>query len=180
VFPIPVKKLGVGAELCRDYAVKLAECALENLGKYPTIAFSLIIVALEEVGKGIFLLENFEKGNELTEAEWKRISYGAKAHRKKLKIVHTALIDPYSVLKPHELSVKLKEYKEFQHIEGRVTKQIYDLKLNSLYVDWKGDKNQWGSPIQNKSYDVTEAFKILQSAILLLSEKIREVQKHNS
>ena len=178
MFPIPVTKLVEGAKLCRDYAITLATCASENSKKYPVIAFSIMILALEEVGKAIFLLENFEKNNELSEAEWKRIS-GKKAHVKKLKIVHTALIDPYSVLKPHELSIRLKENKQYQHFEGIMGKDIYEIKLDCLYVDWKGDKSQWETPIQKKSYNVNEALKILQTAIYLLSEKIRELQKHN-
>lgn len=160
MFPIPVKKLVDGAKLCRDYAITLARCASENSKKYPVIAFSLVILALEEVGKGIFLLENFEKNNDLLEVEGKRIS-GKKAHEKKLKIVHTALIDPFAVLEPHELSIKLKENKQYQHFEGIMGKDIYDIKLDCLYVDWKGDKNQLESPIQKKSYDVNEALKIL-------------------
>lgn len=174
VVPIPITKYVNGAELCRDYSINLAMCALENFEKYPTVSFSLMILALEEVGKGIILLKNFEQGNELSETK-------LTDHLEKLKAVHTVLIDPYSFLKPHELSVRLKEEKKFfQGIEPSFANQIYDIKLDCLYVNWNENKNRWEAPMQNRLYSLAKTFEICQSAIGLLSEKIREVQNFKS
>ena len=176
MFLIPCQKLGEGAKLCRNNAATLALCASDIFEKYSTIASFLTILAFEEVGKGIALIKKYEKGDGLTEKEWKQLSKFGDAHKRKLKILHIALIDPYSVLPPHELSVKLEEIKEYKPIASDIAEQIHKLKLDYLYVNWDEKENQWVSPIERKAYDSDVAIKRLQAAITLLSQKLRESQ----
>jgi AbiV family abortive infection protein len=174
LFPIPCEKLGEGAKLCRDNAATLALCALDVFENHSAIASFLTILAFEEVGKGIALIKKYEKGDGLTEEEWKQLSKYRDAHKRKLRIVHTALIDPYSVLSPHELSVKLEEIKEFEPIANDISEQIHKLKLDYLYVDWDEKENRWLSPNERKTYDLVMVTERLQAAITLLSKKLKE------
>ena len=174
MFLISCHKLGEGAKLCRDNAVTLAMCVYDIFEKYPTIASFLTILAFEEVGKGIALIKKYEKGDGLTQKEWRQLSKFRDAHKRKLKILHIALIDPYSVLTPHELSVKLEEIKEFKPIASDIAEQIHKLKLDYLYVNWDEKENRWLSPIERKAYDLNAAMERLQTAITLVSQKLRE------
>lgn len=163
MFPIPWQKLREGAKLCRDNAVTLAECALYIFKEYPTIASFLTILAMEEIGKGIFLLGDYEKGNDLTEKEWKKLSKGRNAHIRKLKIVHTAL----------KLSVKLEEIKEFQHKLSSIAKQVNELKLEYFYVDWNEKEKQWMSPTKKEAFVEPISWQVF-TVISLLSKKLKK------
>lgn len=176
MFPISWQRLKEGAKLCRDNAIRLTDCSLKIFEKYPLIASYLIILAMEEIGKGIALAKNYEKGIDLTEKEWKKLSKGKDAHKRKLKIVHTALIDPYSFLKPHELSVRSENIKEFQHRTSRLADDVHELKLDYFYVDWNDKENRWRSPIKPLASieAVRQEWQLISQAIHLLTKKLRE------
>jgi hypothetical protein len=72
----------------------------------------------------LLLIENCEKNEDLSEKDWLKL----KNHRSKLGIIHTALVDPFSVLKPHEISVRLNEIKEFKEGTDKMTKDLKILK----------------------------------------------------
>lgn len=173
MFPIPYQKLVEGAELCRDNAAMLAACASDIYGKSPNISSFLAVLALEEVAKGVALLKSYEKGKDFTKEEWSELTM-RDAHRKKLEIVHEILVDPYSVLSPHDLSVKIGEIDKFRKNAEKIAKQIQRLKLACLYVDWNKKENRWKSPM--KEHVFTEPiFQQLVASIHILSQKIREV-----
>jgi AbiV family abortive infection protein len=173
LFPIPYQKLVEGATLCRDNAAMLSECALDIFEKYPSISSFLTVLAIEETGKGLALLKKYEKGDDFKEKEWKKLTEDRKAHRRKLKIVHTALVDPYSVLSPHKLSVKIEEIKEFQHKANIIAKQVNKLKLDYLYVNWNEKQNRWMLPMKDHIF-VEHIFQRLVASIRILSQKLRE------
>jgi AbiV family abortive infection protein len=162
----------------------LCDCAISIEEGFPVIASFLAILAIEEIGKGLAFIESYEKNNDLTEKDWKKLTAGSSAHKNKLKRVHKALVDPYSMLKPHELSAKLGELKEAQHDLSKIAKEMHDLKLNYLYVNWNDKEGQWDSPanwgeeekkwIYRKGTLEKPIIQRLISAIGLLSKKLRE------
>ncbi len=120
------------------------------------------------------------KTEDLSEKEWSNL----KNHRSKLGIIHTALVDPFSVLKPHEMSVKLNEIKKFKEDTNKMAKEMQKLKESYLYVDWNNKEGKWESPViyneEQKSfiYPKKEAsgyiVQQVASATRLLSTKLRE------
>jgi AbiV family abortive infection protein len=176
-FLIPKQRLVEGARMCRDNACMLTKSVADAFEKHPVVASFLTILALEEIGKGVSLLKAHKKGNDLTENEWTKLTTDRKAHTLKLRVLHESLIDPYSLLEPHEMSVQLGEIKEFMHQTSELAKQVNELKLNYLYVGWKRETEQWTTPIARQSYEADEALARLQAAIMLLSEAIRQSDK---
>ena len=156
----------------------MAEYVLNIHDSYPTVASFLMILAFEEIGKGICLIEEYEKGNDLSEKEWGKLSKYARAHKKKLEIVHRTLLDQYSLLKPHELSVKLNEMEEFKHNAAQVARQIHDFKLDIIYVNWNENEDKWDTPLEKKTYD-ENTFDRLVAATRLLSQKLGEYENPN-
>lgn len=173
LFPISWQKLGEGAKLCFENAITLSECIRVISEEYRSIASFLSILAMEETGKGIALMKNYEKKNDLTENEWKKISRSRNAHIEKLKIVHQTLLDPYSLLLPHDLSVKLDEIEEFKKKSRKLAEEVNKFKLDYLYVDWNEKENQWISPTGREA-SVEDTFPLTVNAIRLLGQKLRE------
>jgi AbiV family abortive infection protein len=182
---IPHQKLKEGAKLCLDNAVCLVSVADQIAEEYSSIASFLSILAMEEIGKGIALIKKYDEGSNLEEKEWKNLAKGSNAHKNKLKVVQTALIDPYSLLKPHQLSPKLQDIEEFQHRTQEQATQIDHFKQEQLYVDWKDGK--WISPLYyneeiKKFIYKREIFEShLENAIMairLLNTKLREFEEN--
>jgi len=182
---IPHQKLKEGAELCLDNAACLVSVAKDIPKEYSSVAAFLSILAMEEVGKGIVLIKKYDEGSDLEEKEWKKLATGRNAHKYKLEVVATSLIDPYSVLKPHDLSPKMQNIKEFQHATQERAAQIDRFKQDQLYVNWKDGK--WSSPVYyNKERNkFIYKMEIPQShednaitAMTLLSEKLREFEEN--
>lgn len=173
MFLIPKERLAEGARKCRDNAIMLTTSAAVTFGEYPVVASFLTILALEEVGKGISLLKSHKKGNDVTEREWEKLT-DRKAHARKLRVLHSSLTDPYSLLEPHEMSVQLEEIKEFVHRAGDLARQVSELKLNYLYVAWDEGTKQWIAPNQRQPFEADEALARLQAAIRLLSKAIEQ------
>lgn len=177
---IPHKKLREGAKLCLDNSIRLTECAQNILDKFPCVASFLANIACEEAGKGIKLMENCEKNRDLPEKDWRKL----KDHRIKLGIIHKALFDPYSVLKPPELSVKLNKIEGVKKIVDKMTKELKVLKEGHLYVDWNDKEGKWEMPavwnekqgcfIYKKGENAEHIVKIAVFATRLLGEKLRE------
>jgi AbiV family abortive infection protein len=181
---IPHQKLKEGAKLCLDNATCLVSVAKDIPNEYSSVAAFLSILAMEEVGKGIVLIKKYDEGSDLEEKEWKNLVKGPNAHKYKLGVVHTSLIDPYSVLKPHDLSPKMQDIKEFQYATQERAAQIDRFKQDQLYVDWKDGK--WISPVYyNKERNkFIYKMEIPQShvenaitAIRLLKTKLREFEE---
>jgi AbiV family abortive infection protein len=176
MFQIPNKKLVEGAELCRDNAVMLATTAADIFDEHPVVGSFLSILALEEVGKGICLLKKHETGNDLEENEWNELAKWGCAHERKLKAVDVALRDPYSLLKPHDLSVQLEQIKDLDDQAYALAREVQHLKLAYLYVDWDRETAEWIQPISRQVYDSSDALERLKAAICLLSQKLRTLE----
>lgn len=180
LFNIPHQKLREGAKLCLDNSIMLFECANYIIDKFPSVAAFLVIFALEEVGKGITFMRNYESNNDLTKKDWKEL----KDHINKIEIVYRALVDPYSVLKPHDLSVRLSEYKEFNDLVNKIASELHILRLNYLFVNWDEKEGKWNSPvywdedkgnyIYRKEEFVERLLKQFNLTTMLLGEKLRE------
>jgi len=181
---IPHKKLKEGAKLCLDNAVCLVS-VVDNIAEdYSSVASFLAILAMEEIGKGIALIKKYDENSGLEEKEWDELKNRG-AHKHKLKMVQISLTDPYSLLKPHELSIELQKIKELESLAYNRAAQLDRFKLDQLYVNWKD--GEWISPTYYDKEKNKWVFKVEKPgesylymaimAIKLLRTKLREYEK---
>jgi len=154
---IPLDRICEGITLCYCNAQRLVEAARYYMkGKYETggaidprllqevtygSCSGLAVLAIEEIGKGFFLFEKYQKRDEVTDSEWKQHSRAQSAHLKKIEKVQELLGSE----------------------TPEMTEQMNDIKKRDIYVDWI-DGN-WRSPfdLDTKNQQVTN--------IICLAEK---------
>jgi len=144
--PIPWEKLIEGIEKCLRNSQRLFSSAETLVLKEEFIpAICLFILALEEIGKGIFLLRYLKAKKDVPDSQWKKYRYGSQAHIR-----------------------KLEEVRKFTGLTvGDWSSALNQIKLNGFYVDWI--ENKWRSP-EESSPIIT----IMELHLALLREHTKE------
>lgn len=164
-FPIPSERCKEGANLCLDNAIRLfkeAKLLFEN-EIYLTSSF-LAIFSLEEIGKGVALLEAFKNKKAVTRTKWQKLTKG-KAHLIKIragrKIAQKQLEKEfYNMVGFRFKSISNKDKEEAHKI---LAKHFQWWKEKSLYVDW--EQSNWTSPMKfdKKNRMVFAGWEIIES-----------------
>jgi AbiV family abortive infection protein len=158
-----VSELTEGATLCLVNSERLlndAKILLYEKNSYLS-CFLLTQLCLEELAKGLKLMEKEEKKELFSEKEWKEITKG-KAHEKKLEYlekVEDNQLNEYlagtdwnrfSTENMKELEKKIIKSKQANSLEEYKRTQIrllYQWRLDCVYVDYDFDKRQWIDPL---------------------------------
>ena len=127
---IPNDMLIDGSIHCVKNAKRLSEDAkLLFESKRYSSCVSLAVLALEELGKSFMLLDACEKKQEVGSRDWRKF----KLHPEKIKF----LID-YLREDSDDESHK-RSFNEIANLMSVLLKK----KMNSLYVDWNGTREEW-------------------------------------
>lgn len=156
---IPLDRICEGITLCYCNAQRLVEaaryyrkCRYERGGAIdPRLmqeatygsCSGLAVLAIEEIGKGLFLFEKYQKCNDVTDNEWKQYSAAPSAHLKKIEKVQELLGSE----------------------TPEISKQMNDIKKRDIYVDWIDD--DWRSPLvlDTKNQQVTNIIYLADKAL---------------
>jgi len=159
IFPFSWKKCREGADLCLENANRFLQDAFilfEN-ERYVT-ASCLAIYAIEEVGKGMELLELFKTQKDLSESKWKKLTKG-RAHIRKIK---TGQKLAHQYLKEQLQKLYSIETKGYEQAQLPWAKYLQWRKEQCLYVDL--ENNKWTSPTT----------KLVRSQVILASMELSE------
>lgn len=147
---IPHDKFLNGIRLCRKNAKRLLFLADEAYSKECFHAsFLLGFASLEETGKAVIIL-NHINDEYITFKQYKN---ELKNHDKKileaLKMEHENMLEVYNL---GFREAALKELKSTEPKEKDI-KEITDIRIDSIYVDYDFIKNKWKNPKKNVKQD---------------------------
>jgi AbiV family abortive infection protein len=87
----------------------------------------LVILAIEEIGKGYFLLQKYQSKQDVSNGEWESLTRGGNAHIR-----------------------KIEEAKKLLNLTSRsFAKKLNRIKQRDVYVDWK---NGWQDPLNIRNF----------------------------
>lgn len=176
-----------GAEACLRHSERLLNDAKELLGKNGNISSHLLcLFALEELGKGFFLVRKTKNHERLTWKEWINIA-SPRGHWKKLEttydtrdIFDAKMVKSYGI----NLSEILEEVarnqgaRNRQEFRIRNAMELYHLKLAQMYVNIK--KGSWTEPqplnegkVLREIIFATRDLEILKSEMALIDEGVK-------
>ncbi len=126
-FPIPLDKFNEGASLCLENSERLFNDAklLFDAQRFASCV-TLLIIALEEISKGLWILDHEAP---ITESEYKNWRY--RTHF--LRLVH---IWKYITSLRHP-NIVTEGFKSLESASKEFSQECKELREDSLYVDWK-------------------------------------------
>lgn len=131
-WPIPIKELINGSVLALKNVDRLstdARIAFDN-NRF-SVAFALAVLAIEEYGKSLLLLEARKKNRVITEDIWHN---EMEKHDKKIDAI-------IRILKSYGPITEESE-KQFKQVHNEL-KNWLNLKMDALYLDWDGGAGKW-------------------------------------
>ena len=130
--PIPRNKLIDGSTICFKNASRLAHDAklLYDSKRYSS-CLPLAVLALEELGKGYMLMRAYDNNEDITSENWKK---EFKSHTEKLRII-SKTFQTSPIKNPNKEKAVQQLSKLFD--------MLGEKKIESLYVDWNKNQNQW-------------------------------------
>jgi AbiV family abortive infection protein len=142
-------KLLKGAEICLKNAKRLLEDAniLSREGRYPS-GHILAMLSHEEVAKAFFLLDFYERGEDLSKKQWEKITKG-RAHSQKLELIQRKEIEWIDKL----LEEETKWTKDFSESLGKLARAEQVMKERLTYVDYSFPKQEWMDPEKEPAAD---------------------------
>lgn len=164
---IPFPKLAEGIERCLKQAEMLVDSSslLYKAKKYPA-CIALSILGTEETAKIKMLLERRDKSRDVTEKDWLEMTRGSAAHKVKLAYSHVesasklerdVSFEQYRMIvrSMSEMGLDISRTATYQKAktvdseEVRKLELLDKIKLDSLYVEWKG--SEWYSILTSLS-----------------------------
>ena len=135
-------KLPQGAEICLKNAERLLEDAkiLFREDRYPS-GHVLAMLSHEEVAKAFFLLDFYERREDLRKKQWEKITKG-RAHSRKLDLIQRKEIEWIDKVlwEKTELTENLSESLK------RLARAEQIIKERLTYVDYSFSKHEWMNP----------------------------------
>jgi AbiV family abortive infection protein len=170
-FPFPWEGCKEGADVCLENANRLLQdaCLLFEKERYITSS-CLAILTIEEIGKGIELLELFRTQEDLSKSKWDKLSKG-KAHVGKIMagqgLVHEHLEKQFK-------NIRLMNLNLDERAKLTLAKHYQWRKEQYLYVDLVN--NRWISPATRfaKSQAVLASMELAEAfeGCIALGEKL--------
>lgn len=149
---IPVAKLKVGVEECLRNAERLLTDAekLYQRGGSRMTCFALAEFSIEELAKASMLNDYVVIERDMPQKEWKSMTAGRGAHKKKLHYLQQREVKAITFVVPKYENVVEKVARQSNYactalFLNSLADGSLDLRLRAMYVDYK--KGEWRTPL---------------------------------
>ena len=195
-FEIPLDDIKEGVSLCfrKSHAFTVNARLLNNRNQDPDIVSALLVSAIEELGKGLFLKELHEKGTILIPKEV--FGKGFDTHTKKIQrgmtelkeksLLHPKffeiLSDKNTKFNPNgsiiysEQQLSQEEISEMFQTRGGTGKDSWfyyktrldqNKKFQLFYVNWNDDEKKWEYGMWNTNYQIKNLLNKLENFLMI-------------